>query len=404
MPEIGEVARIVHFLRKDLVGKTLASVKAQDDSNVFGKAGTSATEFEKAMTGKKVVGAGQQGKYFWLLMSSPPHPVFHFGMTGWLDIRGDETGYYKPKKTAEATEWPPRFWKFVLQTQEEPKIEAAFTDARRFARIRLVDCAAEDIRKTTPLKENGPDPVLDQAILTLGWLTTLMKKKHVPVKALLLDQANISGIGNWVGDEIMYHAKLHPEQYSDTFSDAQLRQLHTSILHICKTAVDLLADSSQFPDEWLFKHRWGKGKKDSPTTLPNGAKITFITVGGRTSCVVPSVQRKTGAVAGDVKGDIEDAKVTNGNADKKTRMRLSDEKLGSKGPAVDNEVSEIEQAKAEVGVAEPKLNGRKRKADSVSTPEKKTKVDGSKASSKVKGSDVSKEEQVGRRRSARTKK
>jgi formamidopyrimidine-DNA glycosylase len=55
----------VHYLRKNLVGKTLAVVKAQDDSSVYGKVGTSATEFEKALTGKKVMDAGQQGKYFW---------------------------------------------------------------------------------------------------------------------------------------------------------------------------------------------------------------------------------------------------------------------------------------------------------------------------------------------------
>jgi formamidopyrimidine-DNA glycosylase len=47
------------------VGKTLKVVKAQDDSSVFGKVGTSGAEFQKAMTGKKVVDAGQQGKYFW---------------------------------------------------------------------------------------------------------------------------------------------------------------------------------------------------------------------------------------------------------------------------------------------------------------------------------------------------
>lgn len=100
---------------------------------------------------------------------------------------------------------------------------------------------------------------------------------------------------------MLYHARLHPEQYSDTFSDAQLKQLRESILHVCQTAVDLLADSSKFPEEWLFNHRWGKGKKDAPKSLPNGEKITFLTVGGRTSCVVPSVQKKTGAVAGDLK-------------------------------------------------------------------------------------------------------
>jgi formamidopyrimidine-DNA glycosylase len=52
-------------LKKGLVGKTLATVKAQDDSSVFGKVGTSGAEFQKALTGKKVLDAGRQGKYFW---------------------------------------------------------------------------------------------------------------------------------------------------------------------------------------------------------------------------------------------------------------------------------------------------------------------------------------------------
>jgi formamidopyrimidine-DNA glycosylase len=78
-------------------------------------------------------------------------------------------------------------------------VEAAFADARRFGRVRLVDCAAEDIRNTTPLKENGPDPTIDKDVLTEEWLEKMMKSKHVPLKSLLLEQRNISGIGNWVG-------------------------------------------------------------------------------------------------------------------------------------------------------------------------------------------------------------
>ena len=59
------VARIVHFIHKHLVGKTLATVTAQHDEIVFGKVGTSAAEFEKSLTGKKIIDARQQGKYFW---------------------------------------------------------------------------------------------------------------------------------------------------------------------------------------------------------------------------------------------------------------------------------------------------------------------------------------------------
>ena len=65
MPEIGEIARIVHFVREHLVGRTITKVDAQDDGKVFGKTGCSAAEFQEKMTGKTVLGAEQQGKYFW---------------------------------------------------------------------------------------------------------------------------------------------------------------------------------------------------------------------------------------------------------------------------------------------------------------------------------------------------
>jgi formamidopyrimidine-DNA glycosylase len=288
----------VHYLKKHLVGRTIASVRAEEDDLLFGKVGTSASAFKTAMTGKKVLDARQQGKYFWLIMDSKPHPLMHLGMTGWIKFSNDDTSaYYKPKK--EETDWPPRFSKFVLDLKGDPKCEVAFVDPRRLGRCRLIDVEADEMRKTSPLKENGPDPVIDKDVFTVEWLTELLRRKRVPVKALLLDQANISGIGNWVADETMYQAKLHPEQYSNTFSDEQIKRLHDAIVYVCGTAVDALAESDKFPKDWLMKYRWDKGKKTGGK-LPNGAKITFLTVGGRTSAVVPSVQKKTAAVAGDV--------------------------------------------------------------------------------------------------------
>ena len=70
---------------------------------------------------------------------------------------------------------------------KDSKNEVALVDARRLARGRLVDAAAEDMRKTTPLKENGPDPVIDKDILTVDWLSKKLRSKKVPVKALLLE-------------------------------------------------------------------------------------------------------------------------------------------------------------------------------------------------------------------------
>jgi formamidopyrimidine-DNA glycosylase len=77
--QIGEVARIVHYLKKHAVGRTVSSVVAENDDIVYGKVGCSASAFRKSMTGKKILDARQQGKYFWLVMDSPPHPLMHFG-------------------------------------------------------------------------------------------------------------------------------------------------------------------------------------------------------------------------------------------------------------------------------------------------------------------------------------
>ncbi|KAK3173837.1 hypothetical protein Dsin_032877 [Dipteronia sinensis] len=228
----------------------------------------------------------------------------HLGMSGWFKFQSEHTYYYRKKENEAADEWPPKYAKFVVKAEGGGKTEeAAFVDARRLARIRLIDCDGKDIRKNTPLKENGPDPVIDKDLVSLEWLTEKCNKKKVPIKAMLLDQAVISGIGNWVGDEIMYNAKMHPEQYANTLQDAQIKQLHKSIHYVCGLAVELLADSESFPEDWLFKHRWGKGKKSGTNKLPNGNKIEFLTVGGRTSAVVPAVQKKTGPVAKDISED-----------------------------------------------------------------------------------------------------
>lgn len=221
----------------------------------------------------------------------------------------------------------------------------------RFGRVRLVDCPGDQIRQNSPLVENGPDPVVDREVFTEDYLRTIMRKRRVPVKALILDQAVISGVGNWVADESLYHARLHPEQYCNEFSDEEVKRLHESIRYVCQTAVDLLAESDKFPDTWLFDHRWGKGKGAS--TLPSGEKLAWITVGGRTSCYAPALQKKTGHVAPGIKEEaLDDAEVDDkpkkGKARKAKTPDDEDEvkpkkKNARKSRAVDTEDEKDEQ-------------------------------------------------------------
>jgi len=160
----------------------------------------------------------------------------------------------------------------------------------------------------------------------------------------------------------MYDARMHPEQYSNTLSGAQISQLHKSIHHVCGLAVETLADSSKFPKEWLFKHRWTKGKKDAPTTLPNGSKFLFLTVGGRTSAVVPSVQKKTGPVKKDVNLDGEA-----GGSDTEEEQPKNAGKNGSKRKkAVAADSAEDDAEEAPVIPVTKKARGKNTKRESTS--------------------------------------
>ena len=316
----------------------------------------------------------------------------------------EDTEYYKQAKEKEKDgreAWPPKFMKFLLKCEaenvggvEREELEVAFVDKRRLARIRLVECEAEKIRDASPLKENGPDPVRDKDILTVDWLKTLLRRKRVPVKALLLDQSNISGVGNWVADEVLYQARIHPEQYSNTFDDTQIQHLHDSLMSVCTLAVETLADSTKFPEDWIMKYRWDKGKKDA-NVLPDGEKIVHLKVGGRTSAIVPSRQRKTDAVAGDVdgeggKGRKRKAKVEDEDEDEDGDEDVKPAKKGRGRQKVESDGVKVEEEEAQGnGGAEEESEkpGKTTGRQNVSTPKKagKPATPGSRRSARTQG-------------------
>ena len=200
-------------------------------------------------------------------------------------------------------------------------------------------------------------------------------------------------------DEVLYNARIHPEQYSNTLSAAQVKQLHRSIQYVCGFAVDSLADSSKFPEEWLFKHRWGKGKKDSASELPNGAKIVFLTVGGRTSCVVPSMQKKTGPVAKDIDDAVDEAKPIKTENTSKPRSRKNTVKQPPKPEETGPTNGEVMAEKPSTPASKKRKSTTKPETDTKKVEDKKQKT---KAESHVDGiENQAKAETNGRRRSTR---
>ncbi|MES1227885.1 MAG: hypothetical protein ABUL72_04385, partial [Armatimonadota bacterium] len=107
-------------------------------------------------------------------------------------------------------------------------------------------------------------------------------------KGALLDQSLFAGVGNWVADEVLYHAHINPARLCNTLAEAEIKALLKQLKVVLDVAVDAEADDNKYPATWLFSHRWG-GKRGSQEI--NGHKIVRDTVAGRTTAWVPEVQK-----------------------------------------------------------------------------------------------------------------
>ncbi|OJA17524.1 hypothetical protein AZE42_10089 [Rhizopogon vesiculosus] len=288
MPELPEVERAVALLRTIGKGNKIIRVETSEDSIVF-QGLPSHEDFGREISGRVLKDVFRYGKCFYIeLEGAGRMPVLHFGMTGMLQVRNQAPLQYMTKIQSSEV-WPPKFMKFIFHIEDKSSLtitELAFSDARRLGRIRL----ATHPREEPPISRLGFDPIISMP--SPMEFRTLVLRRSCPIKALLLDQSFSAGVGNYLADEILYQAKVHPEQRCNTLHQTQVDALHREVADVCRIAVEANADVDKYPSHWLFKHRWGKGKKAQSMKLPSGepATIKWITVGGRTSAYVTEVQ------------------------------------------------------------------------------------------------------------------
>ncbi|GKV07489.1 hypothetical protein SLEP1_g19261 [Rubroshorea leprosula] len=248
MPELPEVEAARRAVEEHCLGKKIKKAVIANDPKVID--GVSPSDFETSLVGKTIVSAHRKGKNMWLQLDSPPFPSFQFGMTGAVYIKGVAVTKYKRSAVNDTDEWPSKFSKFFIELDDG--LELSFTDKRRFARVRLL----KDPASVTPISELGPDALLEP--MTVDQFTESLSKKKIGIKALLLDQSFISGIGNWVADEVLYQARIHPQTPASNLSKENCATLLKSIKEVIQYAVKVDAECSCFPNEWLFHFRWGK--------------------------------------------------------------------------------------------------------------------------------------------------
>ncbi|XP_021736674.1 formamidopyrimidine-DNA glycosylase-like isoform X4 [Chenopodium quinoa] len=208
MPELPEVEAARSAVAEHCIGKKIVKSIIADDSKVIN--GVSRSDFEAALLNKTIVAVHRKGKNMWLQLDSPPFPSFQFGMAGAVYIKGVAITKYKRSAVNDADEWPSKYSKFFIELNDG--LEISFTDKRRFATVRLLDNPAS----VPPISALGPDALLEP--MTEGEFIKSLSKKKIAIKPLLLDQSFISGIGNWVADEVLYQARIHPSQNASSLS------------------------------------------------------------------------------------------------------------------------------------------------------------------------------------------
>ena len=258
MPELIEVEAYRRAV-DELVGRRVVDVEAPDAW--FLKGGVAADELRAALADERLVATRRRGKLL-LVDTSGPTLGLRFGMTGLVEVDGqrpiEELRY-------SSTRRDPAWVRFGLRLDRGSLV---VVDPRRLGGVSL-----------DPDEERlGPDA----ATVTAGQLRGLLAGSSAPLKARLLDQARLAGVGNLIADEVLWRASLAPGRPSSSLSAAECRRLHH---HLRRTIEDLtrLGGSHQ--------GRLMPARRPGGCCPRDGAPLRRDAVGGRTTWWCPTHQR-----------------------------------------------------------------------------------------------------------------
>ncbi|MFC2062571.1 bifunctional DNA-formamidopyrimidine glycosylase/DNA-(apurinic or apyrimidinic site) lyase [Chloroflexota bacterium] len=211
MPELPEVETIRSELAPSIIGRRISGVTLCDDRILRCPP---AEEFCSRITDREITGLTRRGKYLMFGLDSGDLMVIHLRMTGSLLL--------EPGSSSDG-----RFVRAVIHFDGGTDI--VFRDPRKFGVIWL----AEDRDSITC--RLGPEPL--EPDFTAEVLTRRLAKRTAPVKALLLDQHVVAGIGNMYADEALFAAGIHPLRAGGSLSPAEIKKLHGAVQRVLRAAI-----------------------------------------------------------------------------------------------------------------------------------------------------------------------
>jgi formamidopyrimidine-DNA glycosylase len=222
----------------------------------------------QALCGVTLLSAESHGKQLLFGFSRRFWLSAHLGMSGKLFVAGAE---------------------HIPQTHDHlvlyfPTRALVYQDPRQFGRIRFERSPGQ------PEWWRGLPPPILSVEFTLELVRgVLARHSQSLLKPLLLNQAYFPGIGNWMADEVLWRAHLHPATPVRLVTPQIAAKLWEELREVCREAVTIIGEQGvEPPDTWLFPHRWSDGNLCPAQAC--GASLSREEIRGRTACWCPRCQ------------------------------------------------------------------------------------------------------------------
>ena len=267
MPELPEVETVMRGLRPVLEGRRLARVEARRPDLRW----PIPADLRQRLTGATVTGIRRRAKYGLIDTDRGDTMILHLGMSGRMRV---------DPETDEKHDH------IVIETDEGRR--AVLNDARRFGSVHLVSTDALDSHFL--MKGLGPEP-LGAPVDLSGF-----KGRFAPVKALLLDQRLIAGLGNIYVCEALFDAGIRPTREGGKVKRTELAKLAAAIPEVLERAIaaggSTLRDYRQVAGELgYFQHEFRVYGREGEACLRCAAPVARIVQSGRSSFYCPSCQK-----------------------------------------------------------------------------------------------------------------
>ena len=280
MPELAEV----EFFRKRWSaghGATVVAVRLHEGKKVFRDCDTGL--LKRHLTGATLLGSETAAKQ--MLFRFSGDNLSRAKSWGWLGVHLGMAG----ETRVEPPDYVAGKHDHLILVQKERQL--VFSDPRMFGAVRF------DHGKAAPVWWTKIAPAVLSAAFTVEAVADFLRRRaRTPIKAVLLMQERFPGIGNWMADEILWRAAIHPKRAAGSLTSAEIRTLHRECRKVCALALKTIAGAGghlppdlnvHIPRSWLFWHRWEDGGRCPRTGKP----LVREEVGGRTTCWSPARQK-----------------------------------------------------------------------------------------------------------------